>query len=51
MIKDPAMLSYADSLSLTSQVLLKVAGNFWWVILLAIGVSIFIHIQESSNRR
>jgi hypothetical protein len=51
MIQDPLTMTALEKLVLIGEVFLKIAGNFWWVILLGIISAIIIHTQESTSRR
>jgi len=50
MIQEHFDMTIADKLSLIAQVFLKIAGNFWWVLLLMIVLGIIVHRQETAGK-
>jgi hypothetical protein len=50
MIQEHFDMSIPEKLSLIVQVFLKIAGNFWWVLLLLVVLGIIIRKQESAGK-
>ena len=51
MINDPLLMTATDKLFLVGEVFLKIALNFWWVLLLVVGAAIVVRLQETNIRQ
>lgn len=50
MIKDPLLMTATDKLFLVGEVFLKIALNFWWVLVLFLIVAVTVRLQETNIR-